>query len=105
MDFRQRKGDQSHLLKRCCLRVKCFVGRECIKFNRKSFICLLAMFLFFLYYHYVMLQASTFLVAETDAGFNPMPSKVRNFVSPIYIYVGVCVCFTSMVSEFFIACC
>ncbi|KAG4172718.1 hypothetical protein ERO13_A11G015200v2 [Gossypium hirsutum] len=37
MDFRQRKGDQSHLLKRCCLRVKCFV--------------------------------------ETDAGFNPMPSK------------------------------
>ncbi|XVF53392.1 hypothetical protein PTKIN_Ptkin05aG0095700 [Pterospermum kingtungense] len=37
MDFRQRKGEKSHLLKRCCLRVKCFV--------------------------------------ETDAGFNPMPSK------------------------------
>ncbi|XWS37991.1 hypothetical protein CRYUN_Cryun19dG0092200 [Craigia yunnanensis] len=37
MDLRQRKGDKSHLLKRCCLRVKCFV--------------------------------------ETDAGFNPMPSK------------------------------
>ncbi|EOY23564.1 Gamma-irradiation and mitomycin c induced 1, putative isoform 1 [Theobroma cacao] len=37
MDLRQRKGDKSHLLKRCCLRVKCFV--------------------------------------ETDAGFNPTPSK------------------------------
>ncbi|XVE58363.1 hypothetical protein DITRI_Ditri04bG0163800 [Diplodiscus trichospermus] len=37
MDLRQKKGDKSHLLKRCCLRVKCFV--------------------------------------ETDAGFNPMPSK------------------------------
>ncbi|OMO93636.1 gamma-irradiation and mitomycin c induced 1, partial [Corchorus olitorius] len=37
MDLRQRKGDKSQLLKRCCLRVKCFV--------------------------------------ETDAGFNPSPSK------------------------------
>ncbi|XVF10079.1 hypothetical protein REPUB_Repub07fG0152300 [Reevesia pubescens] len=37
MDLRQRKGDKSQLLKRCCLRVKCFV--------------------------------------ETDAGFNPVPSK------------------------------
>ncbi|XP_039056960.1 structural maintenance of chromosomes flexible hinge domain-containing protein GMI1-like isoform X2 [Hibiscus syriacus] len=37
MDLRQRKGENYQLLKRCCLRVKCFV--------------------------------------ETDAGFNPMPSK------------------------------
>ncbi|GMJ14975.1 GAMMA-IRRADIATION AND MITOMYCIN C INDUCED 1 [Hibiscus trionum] len=37
MDLRQRKGENSQLLKRCCWRVKCFV--------------------------------------ETDAGFNPMPSK------------------------------
>ncbi|OMO87773.1 FMN-dependent dehydrogenase [Corchorus capsularis] len=26
MDLRQRKGDKSQVLKRCCLRVKCFVG-------------------------------------------------------------------------------
>ena len=27
MEFRHKKGDKSHLLKRCCLRVKCFIGR------------------------------------------------------------------------------
>ncbi|KAM1976756.1 hypothetical protein ACFX15_041359 [Malus domestica] len=37
MEFKQKKGDRAHLLKRCCLRVKCFI--------------------------------------ETDAGFNPTPSK------------------------------
>ncbi|XP_024438485.2 structural maintenance of chromosomes flexible hinge domain-containing protein GMI1 isoform X2 [Populus trichocarpa] len=37
MEFKQKKGDKAHILKRCCLRVKCFI--------------------------------------ETDAGFNPTPSK------------------------------
>ncbi|XP_039057675.1 structural maintenance of chromosomes flexible hinge domain-containing protein GMI1-like [Hibiscus syriacus] len=27
MDLRHRKGENSQLLKRCCLRVKCFVGQ------------------------------------------------------------------------------
>ncbi|KAJ6297086.1 hypothetical protein OIU78_022752 [Salix suchowensis] len=40
MEFKQKKGDKAHILKRCCLRVKCFI--------------------------------------ETDAGFNPTPSKVLN---------------------------
>ncbi|KAF8379724.1 hypothetical protein HHK36_029171 [Tetracentron sinense] len=44
MEPRQRKGDRGQVLKRCCLRVKCFVDFVVI-------------------------------VAETDAGFNPTPSK------------------------------
>ncbi|KAJ0006686.1 hypothetical protein Pint_30620 [Pistacia integerrima] len=27
MDLRQKKGDKAHLLKRCCSRAKCFIGR------------------------------------------------------------------------------
>jgi len=27
MESTHKKGDRAHLLKRCCLRVKCFIGR------------------------------------------------------------------------------
>ncbi|KAH9779981.1 Structural maintenance of chromosomes flexible hinge domain-containing protein GMI1 [Citrus sinensis] len=47
MDLRQRKGEKAHLLKKFCLRVKCFI--------------------------------------DTDAGFNPTPSKLSAFFSEIIL--------------------
>lgn len=82
MEFRQKKGDKAHLLKRICLRVKCFVG---------NFVAFMNMFLIsgyqrmciffpnFLFHQYPLAYAV--MVAETDAGFNPTPSKVRNLMS------------------------
>lgn len=44
MDFKQKKGDKALILKRCCMRVKCFVGKAYLKLTfvwsrQQNFFC------------------------------------------------------------------
>lgn len=77
MELKQRKVDRAQILKTCCSRVKCFIGmRDCFgsyvgRPNLLSFRC-----------HYCFCKSREWLViAETDGGFYPTPSKVCELIS------------------------
>lgn len=69
MEPRKKIGDKGQTLKRCCSRVKCFIGKSDFNSFRVSLPFLFSV---------CQCDASTnsFLLADTDAGFNPTPSKV-----------------------------
>lgn len=81
MEHKLKKGDKGQLLKRCCRRVKCFIGKVIIFiFSYRHVYC--DPFLFFFFFPSSTLE--NIFIADTDAGFNPTPSKVW-----VIVYEGV----------------
>ena len=85
MEPRQKKGDKAQILKRCCPRVKCFIGKSDLQFNTYSILnyqlCIRVVLFYLSQALPIFFNKHLFLTADTDAGFNPTQSKVYIFLT------------------------